>query len=64
MADLTGKLEPEAQGASSPEAAALLSIAVSLKRLADAMGGPINHYGETLGEAIQNQIVRGLRGIG
>lgn len=68
----------------SNEATALLSIAVSMKRLADTMTGitsvtndanpvikafdalvrhPVNHYGETIGEMIQGQIVRGHRGI-
>jgi hypothetical protein len=44
------------------------SMAVSLKRIADALermdpGKPINAYGETIGEAIQGQHERGLRGI-
>lgn len=56
---------------------AMLSIAVSLKRIADAVTDaeqvskladallmhPINCYGEGIGQAIQGQIVRGMRGI-
>lgn len=49
----------------------LASIAVSLKRIADAVSGeganilttPINSYGETIGDAIQGQMIRGQRGI-
>lgn len=37
---LDGKLEPEAQPAASMSDAALISIAVSLKRIADAVSGP------------------------
>lgn len=48
-----------------------LSIAISLKRIADALTGngpsiltaPLNAYGEGIGEAIQGQHERGLRGI-
>jgi hypothetical protein len=43
-----------------------LSKAISLKRIADALGGlsgPLNAYGETIGECIQGQHERGLRGI-
>lgn len=47
------------------------SIAISLKRIADALTGtgtsiltaPINGYGEGIGDAIQGQMVRGQRGI-
>lgn len=42
------------------------SIAISLKRIAEAMAtmsGPLNAYGETIGECIQGQHERGLRGI-
>lgn len=39
MIDMTGKLEPEAKDAKTPEEAALTSIAVSLKRLADHLSG-------------------------
>lgn len=47
---------------------AALSIAISLKRIADSLGGglftaPINSYGEGIGDAIQGQIVRGNAGI-
>ena len=48
-----------------------LSVAISLKRIADALSGdgpsiltaPINSYGEGIGDAIQAQMVRGQRGI-
>lgn len=43
-----------------------LSKAISLKRIADALtglAGPLNAYGETIGECIQGQHERGLRGI-
>lgn len=43
-----------------------MSQAISLKRIADALqrlSGPMNAYGETLGECIQGQHERGLRGI-
>lgn len=63
MTHVTEKVEPEALSAPSPQEMALYSIAISLKRIADALGGPINNYGETFGEAIQGQIARGLRGI-
>lgn len=42
------------------------SKAISLKRIADALSalsGPLNAYGETIGECIQGQHERGLRGI-
>lgn len=50
----------------------LMSIAVSAKRIADAVADdgedsffrrPINNYGETIGEAIQGQILRGNAGV-
>jgi hypothetical protein len=49
----------------------LFSIAVSLKRIANALTGegtniftaPINSYGEGIGDAIQGQMIRGQRGI-
>jgi hypothetical protein len=58
--------------------AALASIAVNLKRIADAceklsqpiaeqivagLSAPINSYGEGIGEAIQGQIMRGQRSV-
>lgn len=45
--------------------AALISIAISLKRIADAMSNnvPVNCYGESFTDAIQNSFVRGQRGI-
>ena len=47
------------------------SIAISLKRIADALTGegpsiltaPINSYGEGIGDAIQGQMIRGQRGV-
>ena len=39
------------------------SIAISLKRIADAMTMPCNQYGEPFAEAIQGAIVRGMKGI-
>ena len=48
------------------EAHLAASVAISLKRIADSLdgiSGPLNAYGETIGEAIQGQIERGLRGI-
>ncbi len=49
----------------------LHSMAISLKRIADAITGegpsiltaPINSYGEGIGDAIQGQMIRGQRGI-
>lgn len=49
--DLFAALEPAAEAALSPEHAALCSIAISLKRIADALE-PRNEYGETPFEAI------------
>lgn len=55
-----------------------ISIAISLKRIADAterlaqpiaeqivagLTAPINSYGEGIGDAIQGQMIRGQRGI-
>lgn len=40
---------------------AIVSIAMSLKRIADAMQAP-NEYGEIGGAAISGAILRGLRG--
>jgi hypothetical protein len=40
---------------------ALTSIAISLKRIADAMTSPVNEYGETMAEAIAGNIQRALR---
>lgn len=66
------RIEPEAQGLARHhdiipgEHAIELSKAISLKRIADALAGlsgPLNTYGETIGECIQGQHERGLRGI-
>jgi hypothetical protein len=51
-----------------PRGALLASIAISAKRIADALERldperPLNAYGETIGECIQGQHERGLRGI-
>lgn len=72
MADskFDGKMEPEAKdGFGCVSDAALTSIAISLKRIADALSGdgeniftrPINCYGEGIGDAIQGQLDRGRR---
>lgn len=65
------KLESEFPGFSFDslqEKALLISIAVSVKRIADKLDeidllAPVNSYGETFTEAIQNGIERGQRGI-
>lgn len=43
MIDMTGKLEPEAKEAKTHEEAAMTSIAVSLKRIADKLDGGHGH---------------------
>lgn len=43
MIDMTGKLEPEAKEAKTPEEAALTSLAVSMKRIADKLDGGHGH---------------------
>lgn len=61
-----GTLEPRVNTASPISADdALLSIAISLKRIADALDTQTSHtaYGEPLLEGLQNSIARGLRGI-
>lgn len=63
-----GKLEPEADRETSLSDAAAVSMAISMKRIADALEridptAPLNAYGETIGECIQGQHERGLRGI-
>lgn len=58
---LDGHLEEPARDASSGSEAALISIAVSLKRIADEMTGPCNEYGETMAQAIYGGIARGMR---
>jgi hypothetical protein len=42
--------------------AALASIAISLRRIADALNEP-NAYGEVGSQALANSIVRGMKGI-
>ena len=70
-----GRLEPEAENViaaanqfaaseidyGTTMAAAAISAAVSLKRIADALNSP-NEYGEVGSVAIAGAIVRGLRG--
>lgn len=67
------KLEPGCEFYGDTDAERILaSVAISLKRIADALTGeganilttPINSYGEGIGDAIQGQMVRGQRGIG
>lgn len=76
------KIEPAAyddlEGGAPYDMALLYSIAVSAKRIADAVATPagleaalniiantpMNSYGEGFSEAIQNAHERGLRGIG
>ena len=45
MADFEGKLEPEARDSRDAKEAALFSIAVSLKRIADAIDGDPQNTG-------------------
>jgi hypothetical protein len=40
---------------------ALVSIAISLKRIADALTEPVNEYGEPMTQAIPGEIRRGMR---
>lgn len=64
------RLEPDTV-ADTDDGHCLHSMAISLKRIADTLSGqgesilttPINAYGETIGQAIQGQMVRGARGI-
>lgn len=68
---LSRQLEPGAGIGNSEavEGPVAISIAISLKRIADALSGvghniltaPINSYGEGIGEAIQGQFERGQR---
>lgn len=74
MAAVADQIEPAARdfiGDAPDEMVAQASMAISLKRIADAMTGvggnfltaPINSYGEAIGDAIQGQMIRGQRGI-
>jgi hypothetical protein len=59
-------LEPEANiSRADTQTCALVSLAISMKRIADAMTNqqPVNAYGESFTDAIQNSFVRGQRGI-
>lgn len=63
-AELLAKLEPEVAKLSNhlaPELTALFSIAVSMKRIADALN-ECNDYGEVGGKALARAIRDGLRG--
>lgn len=70
MTDYDSRLEPNTV-ADTDDGHSLHSIAISLKRIADAVTGvgqsvltaPINSYGEGIGDAIQGQMVRGAAGI-
>jgi hypothetical protein len=42
---------------------AALSIAISLKRIADSLTGACNEYGETMAESISGSISRGMNQI-
>jgi len=62
MPDMTGKLEPEADRALSPEQAALTSIAVSMKRIADAIHGDPQNTG--MKHALATMAERAFNGWG
>lgn len=55
--------ESEAVAGFDKEYTPLVSIAISLKRIADALN-TCNEYGEVGSEALANSIMRGLRGVG
>lgn len=55
-------LEPESFGRPDDDGQIRLSIAISLKRIADALNEP-NAYGEVGSAALAGAILRGLRGI-
>lgn len=58
---ILAKLEPEAGVLDLTPELYLASIAISMKRIADAVQEP-NSYGEIGGAAIAGAILRGLRG--
>ena len=58
--ELHAALEPAALPMASHAIGATLSIAISLKRIADALNS-CNEYGEVGSEALANSIARGLR---
>lgn len=67
---LRGYIEPQAVDLRPDhDGQVRLSIAISLKRIADAACGigenaftrPLNHYGESIGECIQGQFERSQR---
>lgn len=62
---LEAHLEPSAVAELGTRSETVLqaSIAVSLKRIADALTLPCNQYGEPLAEAVQGAIARGLQGL-
>jgi len=64
IAELFKRMEPNIPGVENSPALAspeLISIAISLKRIADALNEP-NAYGEIGSSAIAGAIVRGLQG--
>lgn len=73
MADLYFKMNIEPGAASafrgdgsrglSVEESLALSQAISLKRIADAMTGPTNEWGETMAEAVGGNLRRALQDI-
>ena len=62
--DWTSEMEPVAARGFDKDIAPMVSIAISLKRIADAMTGPTNHYGETMTEAVGGEIRRALQWSG
>lgn len=66
VSELMAQLEPGIAEADktipSYEVAAQISIAISLKRLADMLTAPCNEYGETFAEAIVCGIERAIKG--
>lgn len=59
--ETVGRMEPDI--AMVDRDAALASIAISLRRIADALNSP-NAYGEVGSAAVAGAIVRGLRTLG
>lgn len=66
---LDGQMEPAAEmfakaHPSLPSShSATVSIAISLKRIADAMTGPTNEWGETMAEAVGGNIRRAMQDV-
>lgn len=57
------RFEPEAVEHFGEEYAIQASIAISLKRIADAMTAPTNEWGETMAEAVGGNIRRACMDI-